>query len=60
MNVYSKYEMIGILNQVKDVLYNVDTQSENVEQHPLFAIGYTKGAISKLMEILNTREEVEF
>jgi len=60
MNIYTKYEMIAILNQMKDVLYNVDVQSEVVEQHPLFAIGYSKGGISRLLEILNSMEDADF
>jgi hypothetical protein len=52
--------MIAILNQMKDVLYNVDVQSEVVEQHHLFAIGYSKGGISRLLEILNSMEDADF
>ena len=53
---YSRLQMLSILNQVKDVVYNVDTQSEVVEQSPLFAIGYTKGAIARLTEMISQLE----
>ncbi len=57
LDTYNKLQMLSILNQTKGVLYNVDTQSEAVEQSPLFAIGYAKGAINRLQEMINKLEE---